>query len=332
MSGTQITQTRQPVAIDTGTKFQVSATCTLAGTLPGLEIFVRQVVQTDDPKNDSFVRVAGVTDFSDVGTDREACITDATFLYRASALTVYYDDVTTATTGWNELSSRINTLVTEYDAYIDIFLTPPSGAVTTYPTVDSSEKQALIDTYRTSVSTVTTAEEARDTESLSCQQTQFELETLQAQLADVQADVASLTPIVSSTAVLNASYPSATSLVDSGYAGASTLVTASSATAGEKSAIQAQLLSVSTGSSTLGSNNVSLTGDVYTPLVALLGTLQSRAAALQAEVSSKQLEYNECMRTMAALQGAVDQARAQRDADLAAIRAVCPDFNPAADL
>jgi hypothetical protein len=332
MPGTQITQTRQPVAVDTGTKFQVAATCTLAGTLPGLEIFVRQVVTVDDPKDDTFLRVAGVTDFTDYGTDREASISSSEFIYRASAVTLTYDDVTTATAAWNELSSRINTLVTEYDAYISVFLTPSTGAITTYPTVDPSEKQALIDTYKASLAAVTSAEDARDADLIECEQKQFELESLQSQLADAQSDVAALTPIVSATAVLNAAYPSSTTTVSSANSAANALVVSSTATAGEKSLIQAQLSAVDVAANALTVDNASLSSDVYTPLLALLGSLQTRVASLQTEVTAKQLEANDCARNLAVLQGSVDQARSQRDADLAAIRAVCPDFNPATDL
>ncbi len=332
MSGTQITQSRQPVVIDGGTKYQVSATCTFAGTLPSLHIFTRQVVQEDDPKNDVFLRVASVTDFTDYGIDRQAAITNGSFVYRAVSFVQNYDNVTTATDAWNELSARINALVAEYDVYINAFLTPVDGAVSIYPTVDESTKAALIAAYKTALATVTTAEQARDTENVACQAVLLELQTRQQQLLEATADVTAISPIVAAANVLSPSYASYQSNINVLTTTASVAVTASGASNPEKSSINGTLGQITTQLAAMFNSNTSMENDVRIPLLGFLGTLQSRAAGYQADVTALQVEYNECMVEMAALQAAVDQARAQRDADLAAVRAVCPDFNPATDL
>lgn len=332
MSGTQITQARLPVLIDGGTKYQVSATCTFAGTLPSIYIFTRQVIQENDPKNDVFLRVASVTDFTDFGTDRQAAITNGTFTYRAVSFVQNYDNVTTATDAWTELSARIGTLVAEYDVYIDTFLTPVDGAVTTYPTVDESTKSALIAAYKESLTLVTTAEQARDAENVSCEALLLELQTKQQQLLDATADINAISPIAAAANVLSPSYAGYQANINASNATAITNTALSSATAPEKAAITAPLNVITTQLAAMFGSNNSLESDVRIPLLAFLGVLQTRAAGYQTDVTALQTEYNECMVEMAALQAAVDQARAQRDADLAAVRAVCPDFNPATDI
>lgn len=328
MSGTQITQSRQPVLIDGGTKYQVSASCTFAGTLPSLNIFTRQVVQEDDPKNDVFLRVASVTDFTDYGIDRQAAITNGSFIYRAVSFVQNYDNVTTATDAWNELNTRINTLVAEYDVYINAFLTPVDGAVSIYPTVDESTKAALIAAYEAALTAVTAAEQARDTENIACQAVLLELQTRQQQLLEVTADINVISPIVAATSVLSPSYASYQSNINVNNTNALVATAISSATAPEKAAITAPLNQITTQLAAMFGSNNSLENDVRIPLLAFLGTLQARAAAYQGDVTALQVEYNECMVEMAGLQAAVDQARAQRDADLAAVRAICPDFTP----
>lgn len=332
MPGTQITQTRQPVQIDDGTKYQISAVCTLAGTLPSVYIFTRQVVQEEDPKNDVFLRVASVTDFTEYGVDREASIGAGTFIYRAVSFVANYDNVTTATDAWNELSARINTLVQEYDVYINAFLTPVDGSTVVYPTVDESVKAALIAAYKSSLVAVTAAEQARDTENIACEAILLELQTKQQQLTDALADIATLSPISAASNVLSPSYTSYQSNINVNNSNAKASTSTSSATAEQKGIILASLDAITTQLAAMFGSNSSLENDVRIPLAGFLGTLQSRAATYQADVTAKQSEYNECMVEMATLQGQVDQARAQRDADLAAIRAVCPDFNPATDL
>ncbi|MCH9834608.1 hypothetical protein K0U83_03055 [bacterium] len=87
MPGTQITQHRTPVLTDSGTVYQISATCTAAGTLPDVYVFVKQVVNFDDPKDDTHYRVAAPADFDALLIDREDAIeagpgSEGAYLYR----------------------------------------------------------------------------------------------------------------------------------------------------------------------------------------------------------------------------------------------------------
>lgn len=328
MAGTHVVQTRRPVSVQTQTKYQVAARCTAAGTLPDIHLFVYQVVQPSDPKDDVFQRVAEVTDFDNYGTSRNAAITSGTFLYRSAALSVNYDDILSANGAWKELSSRLNSLVEGYDSYMEEFLTDEEGLDIVYPTVDEGEKNALIADYEATLPRITTAEDDRDAEQIECSNKEFELRSLQERLQEAQADLAVVVPVQAALAVVVPSFTTATAQVTAGATAARALNEASSATPGEQAGIRTQLSVIDGAVISLNSATSTLVSDVQTPIATLVGALQARVSDLTQQVNAKQLEYNQCQVTLAAAQAAVDQARAERDAALVAVRAVCPDYVP----
>jgi hypothetical protein len=333
MPGTLITQYRVPVQSDTGTRYQVSATCTAAGTLPDAYVFVKQVVNFDDPKEDTHYRVAAPADFNTILIDREDSIvagagSEGAYLYRDAAFTQDYDAVEEALGAWTDLSARINTLVTSYDEYITVFLTAPEGSVTLYPTVDESLKAAYIADYEAALEAITAAETVRDTENVACEAVRLELRTAQESLLAAQQDVAALTPIVGALAASSGALGGISTAIAGSVSSAVSLVLSSGASAPEKSAIQAQLDAASTQTTALSSTATALDTNVYAPLTSMLSALQTRVAGLQADVTSLTMEVNACGLEMATMQGAVDAARGQRDAALAVLRTICPDYVP----
>ena len=333
MSGTIVTQNRYARNTDTGTKYEISAVCTASGPPPDQHIFVFQITDFDDPKNDTFFRVADSNDFLNIGADRNEVLENNTtvegaFLYRTTSNTQAYDSVDLANGAWQALSSRINDLVLEYDTYINFFLTPPEGAVTTYPTVDESTKAALIADYEASLPAVDAAEAARDAENIACEALQLEYKTMQERLTEAQSDLAAMTPITSS---LGASAPSLSVIgasLSATFASLTSQVAGSGASAGDKSAMDATIASGNTQVSALSTTANSVTNDVYNPLVTFQSTLQTRAASLQSDVTAMTLEVNDCILQVATLQAAVDTARNTRDEALVAVRAVCVDYVP----
>ena len=332
MAGTKIIQVRQPLQSDGVTLFQLTATCSVPGTLPDTSIFLRRVVDIDDPKEDTLERVCDVTDFTSYGTSREVAISEGSYLYRSTNVTVSYSDVATAAGAWEELSARINTLVTTYDTYVTAFLTPVEGTTTVYPTIDTSERTALIAEYSAALTAVAAAETARDTENIACDALQLELQCLQERLRDAQADVDSLGPIVGALSPIPAGITSGTSAATTYINTAEANNQASGASASEKSAILTNHNSASTNITAISQLNQALDANVHTPLVSHYATLQGRVASLQTEVTAAQEAVNDCALELATLQGTLDAARATRDSALAEIRAVCPDFDPSVDL
>ncbi len=328
MSGTVVNQTRAPVTTGTSTLYTIAARCLVAGTLPDIEIFLFQINDTADPKNDTFIKVVDVADFAKYPTSREDSITSQGYQYRTSTLSLSYNDIVSAIGTQQELDQRITDLTKNFDAYITAFLTPTVGQTLTYPLADTSAKNAAIADYNLSLGAVTAAEEARDTEQISCNAVTLNYQSLQARLADAQRDYTAVGPIKSSTDVLVPIYTFVHPALSAALAAIRVANAASSASAPEKAVIEAQLVLTDAQMASFAGANSTLTSSVQMPLSALLADLQTRVNSLQAQVNAAQLEVNACAAEMAGMQAAVDQARAARDTALAKVRAVCPDFAP----
>lgn len=328
MPGTQVTQIRRPSTSGNITTYNLTATCVVAGTLPDVGIFVMQVVQAGDPKNDAFTRVCEVVDFTELGTNREAAISSNVLYYRVAPLNLSYADIETANAAWKELSDRINTLVSTYDQYIDEFLTPDAGNTTTYPTADEGKKAALIAAYEASGAAVAAAEEARDDENVRCEQRRTDLVNLQARLTEAQADVLVLGPVANALTALMPTLEGLPPLWVAEIGTVRTVNSSSSASAGDKNAIEGQMVNMSAQASTLATIANAMETSVQIPVGVYYATLQNRVVTLTAEINALQLQVNQCALEMAALQAAVDQARVQQNEALAAVRAVCPDYVP----
>jgi hypothetical protein len=328
MPGTRVTQIRKPIITDEGAKYQIVLQCTLPGTLPSAAIFLMQVVQDSDPKNDAFTRLCAAADFDTYGTSRNASITANTRLFRTTSLTLTYDDVATANGAWQELTSRINTLVREYDVYLESFLTPDSGTETTFPTVDPGVKNELIAAYEQRLLDVAEAEDARDDGQRECDVKVLELRTLQQSLQQAQTDYATMAPIKGAVDALVPTYSASSAQIAASANAIRVLNSVSTASAAEKAQIEAQCVALDGALTTLNVANTSLVNDVQVSIAGYVGSLQARITDLTQQVNAKQLEVNECHLEMADLQAAVDEARKQRDASLATLRGVCPDFNP----
>lgn len=328
MPGTRVTQTRKPLVTDEGAKYQIALQCTLAGTLPSAAIFLMQVVQDNDPKNDTFTRLCAAADFDTYGTNRNAAITAGTRLFRSTSLTLNYDDVATANGAWQELTSRINTLVREYDVYLDSFLTPDNGVETAFPTVDPGVKSALIAAYEQRLLDVADAEDARDDGQRECDSKVLELRSLQQNLQQAQSDYTSVAAIKGAVDALVPTYSASSAQISASANAIRVLNSVSTASVSERAQIEAQCVVLDGAITTLGVANTSLVNDVQVAIAGYAGSLQARITDLTQQVNAKQLEVNECHLEMADLQATVDEARKQRDASLATLRGVCPDFNP----
>jgi len=175
---------------------------------------------------------------------------------------------------------------------------------------------------------VTTAEETRAAEATDCNSIQDQIAITQERLTEAQSDLNSYTTIQGQLNAYLVTYQSIQPTVGSLFSTINSLVGTSSATASEKTAIQNLALQGSQQSILFQDNNANLSALRSGAVATTVTTLQTRVATLSSELTALQTKYNACMLKMATLQGAVDAARAERDAALAAVRVVCPDFTP----
>lgn len=112
-------------------KIDSSIDAVLAGDLPiyGVSpytsnIFVHQVTDPNNPKADTFLRVANVVDLTTLAQGRETAVGRNQTVYLASTFTVTYDNIASATQAKTLIQQRVDNLIADWHKYNDEFLAP----------------------------------------------------------------------------------------------------------------------------------------------------------------------------------------------------------------
>lgn len=121
--------------------------------LPHVSVFVLTINDVDDPKQDVLARVARLSDLTllPIGRDAGIATPSADGLQYLSASSINsYDTLETANDAAGVLQDRVNALVEAWIEFRTTFNAPdPTPAVYTFPRTDASQKTALIQAYKT---------------------------------------------------------------------------------------------------------------------------------------------------------------------------------------
>lgn len=119
--------------------------------LPHLSVFVLAVTDVTDPKSDTLARVAMLADLTTLPQGRSAGIATPGpngIEYLSAITTNSYTTLETANDAATAITDRVSALVLDWGTFRTQFNAPtPTPAIITIPTVDVSQKQALIDAY-----------------------------------------------------------------------------------------------------------------------------------------------------------------------------------------
>jgi hypothetical protein len=145
---------------DGGLKYQITATCTVAGELPDTYLFVYDVVVPADAKQDAFVRVANPYDLEHVVVGRAAALAAGVTRFRTNEFVVRYVDLQLAVQAKTAIGARIDTAILLWYTFKTDFesTTPPS--VDPHPTTDQELLQTLTDVYKAATAAREAAEAA----------------------------------------------------------------------------------------------------------------------------------------------------------------------------
>lgn len=328
MSGTQINQQRTAVVISGTVKYNITTTCTVKGTLQDTGIFLLGILELTDPKDDVFERVIQIADVDTYSTDRDIAIAEGATYWRAASVTITYEDIETANAAWKEFNSRINLLVNTYDSFLTEFDTPDSGSIITFPTVDESEKKALIDAYEATVPLVTAAQDAVTARQVSCSALQTDLEDTEVQLQQAIADAAALVNIQSTLQAILAVDTSVNTNLTFNNTAIRSANGLSDATDTEKAGIETYLVSNDALFVQFTSQNTALSSIISSGVVPKTSELNTRVSTLTQTKNTLLSNLNKCHIEGSKLSAAAATAVANSEAALAAVVAVCPDFNP----
>lgn len=124
---------------------------TIPDQLPHVNVFVIAVPDVLDPKQDALTRVAMLADLSVLPIGRDPGIAAPGpngIEYLASATTNSYPDLQTAQDAATALQDRVNALIEAWISFRTTFNAPdPTPALYTLPRVNPSQKTALINAY-----------------------------------------------------------------------------------------------------------------------------------------------------------------------------------------
>jgi hypothetical protein len=147
MLDTRVQFDRTTIALPDGTNvYQIDAAVIDKGDLPHANIFVYQILDELDTTRDTFVRLGNPYDLENIGTTRAVAIADDQEFFLASTLQVRYTDLNTAVQAKDAVRSRIDNSVNAWRTYSVDF----SGSDTVnHPTAEATYEQQLKDDYET---------------------------------------------------------------------------------------------------------------------------------------------------------------------------------------
>lgn len=283
--------------------------------LPHLNVFVIQVNDVDDPKQDTLARVARISDLSLVPIGRDAGIAAPSIegiLYLSASSTNTYDTLETGNDAATAFQDRVNALVEAWITFRTKFYAPdPSPASYVFPRVDATQKEALIAAYKTA-----------------------KQDRYQKQLAKTEADAA-LARAQADFTYRNGLVAAATTIID-----AATKVAADIGVSGSDFLVLFAASQSFYGLNPAGTGNAAIAAALVTATNAqtAAGSFPVDAAqAVSIATSYRDARQSDADIAAAALTAAqADQlaktqsrtsALSTESAALAAVRAVCPDFD-----
>jgi hypothetical protein len=123
---TVATQLRTSTVAANVAQYVIEKAITDRGDLPDRALFLLEIIDVSDPKEDTLARVCTVADLETYKTDRAAAIRAGENYFRAITVTKQYARVGDAILAKDFLSEQVNTVVTEYSTYINAFKADPA--------------------------------------------------------------------------------------------------------------------------------------------------------------------------------------------------------------
>jgi len=326
MSGTQVVMERKAVVVSGTAQYTIKTTCTVAGTLQDTAIFLLNIVTPDDPKDDTFNRVVEIADSLTYVTNRDTAIVNSDELWRSNSATLTYADIETANAAWKELSSRINALTENYDAFLTEYETFEGGDIIIYPTVDESAKQALKDAFYATNTALATATTARDAHS--CASIETSIATTETSLQQAQSDLTNALAVQAGISTANSIYTTVYGTLNANNSNSRAVNQLTTATDPEKDALEAYFTSNDSYLAQFNAQNTALATLLSGTISTMVTTLQLRVTTLTQAKNALFVDLNNCRAEDASLQAAVTQAQVARAAALTLVLSVCPDFVP----
>lgn len=152
----QTQETRTVIFVNGVQTFRITVQCTDRGSFPDTHLFLKKIVDADDPQQDLFVRIVELADLDELNSDpdepgykpnRESAISAGQQYWRSSSFTKDYTDIEVADQARTAISDRLNTLVADFETYSSAF--EASSETLSYPSADQTTIDSLKAAYNT---------------------------------------------------------------------------------------------------------------------------------------------------------------------------------------
>lgn len=327
--------------------YRIEVLVTDRGELPDAALFVSEILDREDPKQDRYVRVATPGDLRLITQSRAVAIRQRSARYRSMSMQKEYASVTDANTAASFIEERLNALVVEYQTMLGTFLTldsdgdsiwktlvfPSASVGVLRPKIEAYESLAAqLDALKeTQLNKVSSCAELGDayTAALSARtRAQANLTALQAAEGAAQAVLAELLQLNAQTATLR-TLSSEISTLWTDDIRTSAGLEVSKRDAGDVYLLQPSgslpTTLANTPLATYQANILStkinaISADVALAAIWLSDTDAGVATALAAK--------EKCAGDLVTLQSQVDTLTRERDEALERVRALCPSYTP----
>jgi len=296
-------------------RFVITSRMTGAGVpaeLPHLNVFVLKVVARNDAKKDTLVRVARVSDLSLLPVGRDHALT-APGEYLAAGMALGYATLTEALLAQTAIKDRVNQLIQDWMSFATKFNAPdPTPANISLPTSELPQKAALIQAYRL-------AKQDRYQKQLAKEAADGALARAQAAFAAAQ-DLVAPEALVSSATATQTAFADARFAYDALRAAGGTFVAAAGCVAEPDRDVFAGALNAAVNDSSVIQGQVLAAGGLVGVLAAFLTTRAAERDVARAAVSAAIVDQAARAQTFVS-------AETLEASALAAVLAICPDFD-----
>jgi hypothetical protein len=292
-------------------KYEVTTTVSAAGDLPQTHIFVMTIVNIADPLQDTFDRIAGVSDLLNVTIGRDPAIIAGESEYFSNSFTLYYTSLNTADAAAKAIRDSIDELIENWVLYDNSFETAPAGQTYNAPLDEPAYWEDLVEEYTTTKAEYDTAVE----ELAAYRQDKIDTTT---DLTAVGIEITTIQSIRDQFVILYSS-PAGGYIYDLWFTANALRVASGGANPVQEAALLVQLNYWTVNPITAGHTVQQLCIDI-------LGSLNAQLAAKQTEYTTLQATYSTLERQILDKQQEVLSARQTKEQALDAIRSVKPDW------
>ena len=147
MANTLVSQTREQVLNSEGVPvYRVISVVIDKGDLPHSGVFVLEIIVDTDPTSDKFLRIASPYDLTNLKTDRSVAVAAGATLFLSPYANNDYSALELAMQATQEIDGRVNNLVTTWQTYYGQFYTPTAETIV-FPNIDPSYIEELKSNY-----------------------------------------------------------------------------------------------------------------------------------------------------------------------------------------